>query len=561
VKLASTSRSASLLLLSALFACTPVQPPQHAMPAPSADPTTAPINEKDLRTRLYLIADDSMVGRSTGSIGHVKVTDYIAAEMKRLGLQPAGENGTYFQNVPFVKRAVNTNELNLDGAPLKARDEFVALMTGATHQPFSNIDVIYGGVIDDSTTWISAEQGAGKFVVFRLSSMQVLQRGIPAGNAEKRFTNAAATAITGFGPVYPQIANYYSSVAGIQRKNPNAPTGMRPVQYFISDATAEKLLGAPASTLQPGAPGKKVTGRFEHVEDVVVARNVIAILPGSDANLKGTYVAIGAHSDHDPISTRAFDHDSMKVFNTELRKLTVQLGRNPTAQERAAIKINLDSIRKLRAPRRDSIKNGADDDGSGTVAVLEIAEAMAKGNAKPKRSVLFIWHVAEELGLIGSAYFTDNPTVPRDSIVATLNIDMIGRGGPGEEPAGGPDYLQLIGWRRLSNELGDITEAVNRERRLPFKFDLTYDAPGHPEQYYCRSDHYMYARYGIPIVFFSTGDHGDYHQVTDEPQYIDYSKLMNVTQLIHDIALRVGNLDHRPVVDGPRPDPKGQCRQ
>ncbi|MGH7460412.1 MAG: M28 family metallopeptidase, partial [Longimicrobiales bacterium] len=154
-----------------------------------------------------------------------------------------------------------------------------------------------------------------------------------------------------------------------------------------------------------------------------------------------------------------------------------------------------------------------------------------------------------------------HPTVPRDSIVANLNMDMIGRGGPGEEPAGGPTYLQLIGWRRLSNELGDIIDKVNQERAQPFKFDLTYDAPGHPEQYYCRSDHAMYARFGIPVAFFSTGDHGDYHQVTDEPQYIDYSKLLNVTQLVHDITLRLANLDHRVALDKAKPDPRTPCRQ
>jgi Zn-dependent M28 family amino/carboxypeptidase len=205
--------------------------------------------------------------------------------------------------------------------------------------------------------------------------------------------------------------------------------------------------------------------------------------------------------------------------------------------------------------------NGADDDGSGTVAVLEIAEAMALSNDKPKRSMLFVWHVAEELGLIGANHFTRNPTLPRDSIVAQLNIDMIGRGGPGEEAGGGPGYLQLIGWRRLSNQLGDVIESVNKTRKQPFTFDLKYDATGHPEQFYCRSDHYMYARYGIPIAFFSTGGHGDYHQVTDEPQYVDYTKLLNVTQLIHDAGKAVANLAQRPVVDGPKPNPEAQCRQ
>jgi hypothetical protein len=330
----------------------------------------------------------------------------------------------------------------------------------------------------------------------------------------------------------------------------------------ITPEMATAVMGMAFDSTTPiGTPGKVLRGRITYTEAPVTARNVIAILPGSDPALANTYVAIGAHSDHDPVEAQAVDHDSLRVFNAEVRKLQLQLGRNPNEAERAAIKVNVDSLRRIRPARRDSIMNGADDDGSGTVAVVEIAEAMANSSDKPKRSVLFVWHVAEELGLIGANHFTQHPTVPRDSIVAQLNIDMIGRGGPGEEPGGGPDYLQLIGWRRLSNQLGDVIESVNRSRAQPFKFDLQYDATGHPEQFYCRSDHYMYARYGIPIAFFSTGGHGDYHQVTDEPQYIDYTKLLNVTQLIHDTGKTLANMPQRPVVDGPKPDPQGQCRQ
>ena len=215
----------------------------------------------------------------------------------------------------------------------------------------------------------------------------------------------------------------------------------------------------------------------------------------------------------------------------------------------------------MNTPRLDSIFNGADDDGSGTVSVLEIAEAFSKAANKPKRSLLFVWHAGEEKGLWGSEYFTDHPTVPRDSIVAQLNMDMVGRGGPHDEEKGGPGYLQLIGSRRLSTELGDLVEAVGKTEPTPFKFDYSYDANGHPQQYYCRSDHYEYARYGIPITFFSTGGHRDYHQVTDEPQYIDYAQLSRVANLVHDVAERVANLDHRVVVDKAKPDPKGQCRQ
>ena len=211
--------------------------------------------------------------------------------------------------------------------------------------------------------------------------------------------------------------------------------------------------------------------------------------------------------------------------------------------------------------------NGADDDGTGSMAVLEIAEAFAKAGVKPKRSLLFVWHTGEEIGLVGSEYFTDHPTVPRDSIVTQLNIDMIGRGGSADavhmdasNPIyGNPNFVEVIGSRRLSTELGDIVDAANRAQSTPLSFSKVFDTVGEPHHMYCRSDHYSYARYGIPITFFFTSVHRDYHQVTDEPQYIDYNHYARIVNLVRDIADRVANLDHRPVVDKPKPDPHGSC--
>jgi putative aminopeptidase FrvX len=308
--------------------------------------------------------------------------------------------------------------------------------------------------------------------------------------------------------------------------------------------------------------GKTIHGSVTFSETPAPARNVVAILPGSDAKLRSEYVAIGAHNDHVGFDGAPVDHDSIRAFNGAERKLELAAPNHQVSPEQMAqIKVNVDSLHRAHPARRDSIFNGADDDGSGTTAVLEIAEAFAGAKVKPKRSVLFVWHTGEELGLFGSQYFTDNPTVPRDSIVAQLNMDMVGRGRADDENGGGPGYLQLIGTRRLSTELGDIVESVNKQRKQPFTFDYQFDASGHPEQYYCRSDHYMYARYGIPIAFFTTGNHRDYHQVTDEPQYIDYDKLAHVSQFVHDVAATVANLDHRVVVDKPKPDPHGNCVQ
>jgi hypothetical protein len=296
----------------------------------------------------------------------------------------------------------------------------------------------------------------------------------------------------------------------------------------------------------------------------------VAILRGSDPALRGQFVAIGAHSDH--IGLRAagpVDHDSLHLVNTRRWLATENpTGARLTAEQQrdaqgrvAAIRVNLDSVRGLRTVRRDSINNGADDDGSGSVSVLEVAEAFAAAPVKPKRSLLFVWHTGEEKGLLGSRWFADHPTVPRDSIVAQINIDMVGRGAAADLGAGGPRYLQLVGSRRLSSELGDLTETVNRGEAMPFVFDYAFDANGHPDNIYCRSDHYNYARYGIPVVFLTTGLHGDYHQVTDEPQYIDYPHMARVATLVQHLAQRVADLDHRPVVDKAKPDPNGSCRQ
>ncbi len=271
------------------------------------------------------------------------------------------------------------------------------------------------------------------------------------------------------------------------------------------------------------------------------------------------------------------DHDSLRAWNVAANRIiearTHQTPGTPggsgrqglTAEERASIHINVDSLHRIRPPRIDSVYNGADDDGSGSVAVLEIAESFAKSKVRPKRSIIFVWHTGEEAGLLGSKWFTDHPTVPRDSIVAQLNMDMVGRGDAfdyaGPQVTGSQRYLQLVGSRRLSTELGDIVEAVNKTERTPLEFDYSFDANGHPERIYCRSDHYNYARYGIPITFFTTGLHMDYHQLTDEPQYIDYTHMARVTELVRDVATTVANLGHRPVVDKPKPNPRGTCVQ
>lgn len=533
-------------------------------------PTSAAVSVTDLMSRLYLFADDSMQGRETGTAGHVQSTAYLADEMRRLGLDPAGDRGSYFQHVPMMRRALHPQStLTVTGEVLRAGADFITATRG-TVRPVNRLQVVFGGMAGDTLTALSAEQVRGRLVVLQpnpgitAATYGSLQRSAAFQRYLQAMSEAAGTA--SIGEITEAVAQAaMAPPEGAVFMVPSADAEPAPLALQVTARAATVLMGAPLDGLVPGTIGRTVQADIRYEETRAPARNVIAIMRGSDAVLRDEYVAIGAHSDHVGLSPTPVDHDSLHLYNMQRYLITAAIprGQRPSAEQQArldAIRVNLDSVRALRRPRPDSIRNGADDDGSGSVAMLEMAEALAAG-PRPKRSILFVFHTAEEKGLLGARWFSEHPTVPREQIVAQLNMDMVGRGGAQDIPGGGPDYLQLVGSRRLSTELGDLVEAVNAGQPRPFRFDYSFDAPGHPENIYCRSDHYHYARWGIPAVFFHTGLHGDYHQVTDEPQYIDYPKLARVTRLVLDVATRVANGATRPVVDQPRPDPAGVCRQ
>jgi hypothetical protein len=545
-------------------------PKTNVAPAPAAEGGPG-ISAADLRRRLYTFSDDSMLGREAGTIGNVKGTNYIAAEVAKLGLRPAGDSGTFFQTVPLVlHRPDPASKLVANGAPLILGRDYIVLpsfggLFSATFEA-SGTQVIYAGRLGDSAENLSTDLTAGKIVVF---DAPLGPDGRPSGQlrgraALARYSNAAAIAVAVLDYLPPAMSHRLSQpqteVAGTE-----APAESRPLGLLITQRAATQMLGAPFNSLQAGSAGQTISGmvRMLDTPTPAPARNVVAIYPGSDPAVAGEYVAIGAHNDHLGIDDHASDHDSARaalIGRWRMRGLDPE-GPMPTPAQVAAMQINADSLHHIRRARRDSIFNGADDDGSGSVSALEIAQQFVRAPDHPRRSILFVWHTGEEKGLLGSQYFTDHPTVPRDSIVAQLNMDMVGRGDSADIKGGGPRYLELVGSRRLSTELGDLVEAVNKTEPMPFVFDYQFDANGHPENIYCRSDHYEYARYGIPIVFFTTGLHEDYHQITDEAQYIDYDHMARVDKLVYDIALKVADLDHRVVVDKPKPDPHGQCRQ
>ncbi len=539
-----------------------------------ATPTSAEITAPDLMSRLYVFADDSMQGREAGAPGNVKATDYIASEARRIGLKPGGDISTFFQTVPMIQRTADSaSTLEIAGTPLQLNGDYLPLPLYPSFLPYGsqlqaeNPASLYAGRVGDSLTAEILGQSAGKLVVF---GPALGEDGQPLSSLFAKGPPPAIPGAAGVAFATMDIAEK-AALEFLQQPQTVVTTTVEdrrriPLGMLITSATAERLFGAPLAGLIPGTNGKPLGGRviFRETRPAAPARNVVAILPGSDPRLKHEYVALGAHNDHIGVKpgTEAVDHDSLRLYHAIARPE----GQNKppkelTTAQRATIGRQLDSLRRLRPPRADSVYNGADDDGSGSVTLLEVAEAFARGPTKPKRSLLFVWHTAEEKGLYGSQWFTDNPTVPRDSIVAQINMDMVGRGRASDTEGGGPHALGLVGSRRLSTELGDLIEQVNSRRPHPFNLDYRYDANGHPDNVYCRSDHYMYARHGIPIAFFSSGIHRDYHEVTDEPQYIDYARLARVADLIRDVTAAVADLDHRLVVDQPKMDPNAPCQQ
>jgi len=521
-------------------------------------------------TRLYIFADDSMQGRETGTVGHRKSTDYLAHEAARLGLEPAGDGGTFFQDLPMIRRAFDVaSTITAGGVTLRGGTDFIATTRGAVPN-LDGVQVVFGGTALDTTDMPTPDAVRGKLVVLRAASTdggaRFARRGAFRAFAQGlRGAAAVATITDALDPDAVRRATEPRDGDVFLRPSGDDESGA--LQLTITPRAASVLLGSTPDAATKGQAGRTVSANIVFRDEPAPARNVVAIFRGSDPALRDEYVAIGSHTDHTGVlQGTPVDHDSLHLYNAARFAVVgmVPRGVRPTAAQQAqveAIHLDLDSIRAAHPARPDSIRNGADDDGSGSVTMLELAEAFAAAPVKPKRSILFVWHTGEEKGLLGSRWFADHPTVPRDAIVAQLNMDMVGRGAARDLPVGSPAYVALVGSRRLSTELGDLVETVNAASAKPLTFDYQFDADGHPENIYCRSDHYSYARWGIPVVFFTTGLHGDYHQVTDESQYIDYPHMTRIGQLVYDVALRVANLDHRPVVDHPTPDPNAPCRQ
>lgn len=526
-------------------------------------PTQAAITADDLRTRLYQFADDSMMGREVGTLGNVKGTDYIAAEFKRLGLIPAGENGSYFQNLDYGRVAYNQERVRLSvaGTTLAASVDWAPAAPSAGGRiagtaNWASAPTVYGGRFGDTATVLNPSVVQGRVVVF--SEPAAAAPGAPRAEGNPLAAHDA-------GAIGMLIISESISPAAFRERVAVRPSVEGNVAAAsVTAGAAQKIFGKPVSDLSVGATGQPVSGTwtYELTPLEYPTRNVLAILPGADEKLKGQYVIIGAHSDHvGMVRGPAPEHDSLRAFNTVLRpqgandRVAIN---SVTEAQWAEVNALIAKARAIRGPRLDTVNNGADDDGSGTVVMLEIAERMATG-PRPARSILFNSHAGEEKGLLGSAWWAENPTVPLDSVVVAHNMDMLGKGRVTDVRFGGPHTVQMLGSRRVSLEFGDMIDSLNAVRDEPMVIDYSWDRTNRLNRF-CRSDQVSYIRKGIPTTYFSTGYSRDYHQATDEPQYINYDLSARVARFVHDIALTAANRPERlQVLPRDQQDPAARC--
>ncbi len=558
--LRAPSLAALLLLAVTALDAQPTVWPDEGPRTWAPRPTEAAITADDLRTRLYQFADDSMMGREAGTLGNIKGTDYIAAEFKRLGLEPAGENGTYFQVLDYGRQQFATNRVRLQAGRrrLTAETEWAPLAPNAALRIGANVTLnavasVFGGDVASTAPALTADQMRGRVVVFS---------GQPANGPAPRTViatqEAGAVAIVFVVEQLP--GNAFAERLGM-RATVNSTMG----GAAVTPSAAVALFGAPIASVSAGTVGQTLSGTWAYTYTALEhpVRNVLAILRGADPERKGQYVLIGAHSDHVGMvrGTNPPEHDSLRAFNTVMRPQ----GANDrvsidavTPAQWGEINALIAKARSIRPPRPDTVNNGADDDGSGTVVMLEIAERMATG-PRPARSIIFHSHAAEEKGLLGSAWWTAHPTVPLDSVVAAHNMDMLGKGRVTDVKFGGPHTVQMLGSRRVSPEFGDMIDSLNAVRDEPMVIDYSWDRTNRLNRF-CRSDQVSYIRKGIPTTYFSTGYSRDYHMPTDEPQYINYDLSARVARFVHDVALTAANRPERlPVLPREQQDPAARC--
>ncbi len=503
---------------------------------------------------------NELEGRATFSEGLGLAAAYLAEQLRSWGVKPGGDNGSYFQRVRVLgvksaNRSTLAVEVNGQTRVFKDGEGVSFPKNVGGKRSFSVDQVEFLGYGLDAPLAnhkdYAGKEVKGKAVVYLGASGpkglgQQFRRSL-SGRARYATDQRQAVASIGVsGPGFggrqggaggasgrPGIAQ--SDFTTVQRLDhplpPNVTAQDEFFEFLFSNADvkyselkekAAKQEPLPSFTLK----GVRLTFNLDADYQIVrtqFTRNVIGVIEGTDPKLKDTYVTFGAHYDH------------VGYAEGEVAQ---------GARQGAVGRVKQGSV-------EDRIWNGADDDGSGTATLLGIAKAFAAG-PKPKRSLMFLWFAGEERGLWGSRFHADYPTAPLDKIVANLNMDMVGRNRDDKTEEANSVYL--VGSDRISTELHNITVEANDSLARPLKLDFEMNDPTDLEQVYYRSDHYSYAAKGIPVVFFTTGLHPDYHHNTDGVEKINFEKMARIGQLVYEAGRRVANLDHAPARDnrGPR---------
>lgn len=481
------------------------------------DPTkyAKTITEADLKTSLYIYAGDDFQGRETGKEGQKMAVNFLKEHYIKDGIPAAKSDGNYFQNVPLVISEIPDVKLTVNGKIFKNIDDYVSV-SSAKDGTLNTKDIVFAGfgIEDKKYSNYKNLDVNGKIVVIRsgepksLDGKYVISKTKEASkwsNFREEFAlkkeiakSKGAKALLFY---YPEAYTMATNRFGRSSGRMNIANGAEDMFYLIINTDLAKALVTDIETNQKSTTVKaNISINYKNNSKNISSENVAAIIRGSKK--PNEYIVISAHLDHEGIKDG-------KVYN------------------------------------------GADDDGSGTVAVLEIAEAFA--NAKkdgngPKRSIVFLNVTGEEKGLLGSRYYTDNdPIFPLADTVANLNIDMIGRTDPKRKKKN-RNYLYLIGSDKLSKELHNISEMIN-SKYMNIDLDYTFNDENDPNRYYYRSDHYNFAKNNVPVIFYFNGTHEDYHQPGDTADKIQYDLLENRTRLVFYTAWELANREARIVVD------------
>ena len=495
------------------------------------------ITPERLRAQLTLIASDEFEGRETSYRGQKLAALYIASQFEKMGLRPAGDSGSYFQRFPVIHITVDTTSSISISSPGGTKNlngfgkEYIPYSSGKDTTITGEVEFVGYGInskIMHYTEYDSTKDYKGKIVL--------VLRGMPEENdTSSVFFKYPAAGTAGAKRVYAQRSGaaavmivedtkgrtmadaYKERLDDLTRGLITIPQRIRSDEpmFSISRAVADVLLktaGKSIEELQHEIDSTKNTRSFA-VKDVKVtldlkirrdevkSENVIGVLPGSDSVLKGEYLFFTAHYDH--------------------------VGKNVVTGE---------------------IYNGADDDGSGTCSVLEIAYAFASMRERPKRSLAFLTVAGEEKGLLGSLYYTEHPTIPLEQTITDLNTDMIGRFDPDHDKIKDTNYVYIIGSDKLSSELDSVSRRANEES-VKLHLDYTYNDEADPHQYYRRSDHYNFARKNIPIIFYFDGEHEDYHKPSDKVEKINFDILTKRSRLVFYTGWKLANAPNRPATD------------